>query len=86
MLGHIQEKEQEFQEASEYYQKAWLLSDKQNIRIGFRLAVCYMKARLFVEAIDVCETLLQMEPQFNSIISHHVIKNEILKKSKLHVV
>lgn len=80
LLGIIQEKEQEYHEASEYYQKAWLLSGEQSTRVGYRLAVCSMKARLFVEAIDICEALLQIEPELKHI------KKEILDKSKLHVV
>lgn len=80
MLGIIQEKEQEYHEAAEYYQKAWLLSNEQNTRVGYQLSICYMKARLFVEAIDVCDALLQLEPELEHI------KKEILDKSKLHVV
>ena len=79
-MGIIQEKEQEYLEATEHYQKAWLLSGEQSTRIGYRLAVCFMKARLFVEAIDICESLLQIEPELKHI------RKEILDKSKLHVV
>lgn len=76
----INEKEQEYHEASEYYEKAWILTTEQNTRIGYRLAVCYMKARRFVEAIDTCETLLQIEPDLKHI------KKKILEKSKLCVI
>lgn len=77
LIGLINEKEQEFHEAADYYQKAWTLSNEQNTRIGYRLAICYMKSHQYVEAIDISETLLQIEPELQSI------KKEIMDKCKL---
>lgn len=82
LLGHINEKEQDYHEAAENYQKAWIMSNEQNSRIGYRLAVCYMKSRHFIEAIDICERLLDLLPETEV----KLIKKETLDKCKLYVI
>ena len=63
----------------ECYEKAWKLEFEASAAAGFKLAFCYLKCRKFVEAIDVCETVLELYPDYPRI------REEILKKAILGV-
>lgn len=77
ILGLIMEKESDHERAAECYQKAWVLEFEASAPAGYKLAFCYLKCKKYVEAIDVCETVLQQYPDYPKI------KEEILKKAQL---
>jgi len=77
ILGLIMEKESDHERAAECYQKAWILEFEASAPAGYKLAFCYLKCKKYVEAIDVCETVLQQYPDYPKI------KDEILKKAQL---
>lgn len=78
-LGYIDEREQMWQDAYEQLERAWRLCDRSNPTIGFKLAFCYMKGRLYVEAVDVCQQIIQQHPNYPRV------RKEILDKCKLYV-
>jgi len=47
--------------------QAWLLEHKASATIGFKLAFNYLKAKRFVEAIDVCNKILVLYPDYPKI-------------------
>ena len=63
----------------ECYEKSWKLEFEASAAAGFKLAFCYLKCRKFVEAIDVCETVLDQYPEYPRI------REEILKKAVLGI-
>ncbi|KAJ3038612.1 Tetratricopeptide repeat protein 21B [Rhizophlyctis rosea] len=63
-LGHIMEKEASYKDAAENYETAWRLEGETNAAMGFKLAFNHLKAKKFVEAIDVCHKVLGMYPDY----------------------
>ncbi|KAJ8306896.1 hypothetical protein KUTeg_014980 [Tegillarca granosa] len=53
-MGYIMEKEQSYKDAAMNYENAWKYGNKNNPVIGYKLAFNYLKARRFVDAIDIC--------------------------------
>ncbi len=76
-LGFIMEKEQSFQDAADYYYKCWKLKRRSDPAIGFKLAFNYLKAKRYMDAIDVSHSVLKVEPNYPKI------RGEILEKSRL---
>ncbi|TPX37294.1 hypothetical protein SeMB42_g06957 [Synchytrium endobioticum] len=76
LLGHIMEKEASYRDASDQYERAWLLCNGNSTATGYRLAFNYLKAKRFVEAIDVCLKILEKDPEYPKI------KKEILEKAR----
>ena len=74
-MGVIKEKEHAYKDAAEYYEKAWQLEHKASAPIGFKLAFNYMKSKRYVEAIDVCCSVLRQFPDYPKI------RKEILEKA-----
>ena len=64
---------------AECYEKSWKLEFEASAAAGFKLAFCYLKCRKFVEAIDVCETVLDQYPEYPRI------REEILKKAVMGI-
>lgn len=56
-MGFIMEKEQAFQSAAEFYENAWSYCNHSDPAIGFKLAFNYLKAKRYVEAIDVSQAV-----------------------------
>ena len=75
-LGRMQEKDSKFQEASDNYELAWKYCYQNDPEIGYRLAYNYLKAKKYIEAIDVCHTVLDKNPNYPKI------KKEILEKAR----
>ncbi|XP_013001804.1 tetratricopeptide repeat protein 21A isoform X2 [Cavia porcellus] len=75
-MGFIMEKEQSYKDAATSYELAWKYSHQANPAIGFRLAFNYLKAKKFVEAIEVCHNVLREHP------SYPKIREEILEKAQ----
>ena len=73
------EREQSYKDAAEHYEKAWKFENEQSPAVGFRLAFNYLKAKRFVEAIDVCQKVLKVYPNYPKI------QKEILEKSRISI-
>eukprot|EP00595_Chromulina_sp_UTEXLB2642_P003125 CAMPEP_0196764608 /NCGR_PEP_ID=MMETSP1095-20130614/6498_1 /TAXON_ID=96789 ORGANISM="Chromulina nebulosa, Strain UTEXLB2642" /NCGR_SAMPLE_ID=MMETSP1095 /ASSEMBLY_ACC=CAM_ASM_000446 /LENGTH=319 /DNA_ID=CAMNT_0042120631 /DNA_START=3380 /DNA_END=4336 /DNA_ORIENTATION=- len=79
ILGLIYEKSQDYEKASECYEKAWKLEFEQSAPIGFKLAFSYLKSKKYIESIDICEIVLTHYPEYPRI------REEILKKAQLSI-
>ncbi|RWS26133.1 hypothetical protein B4U80_08797, partial [Leptotrombidium deliense] len=75
-LGFIQEKEQNCKEAAMSYEMAWKLTGRTNPVLGYKLAFNYMKAKKFVDAVDVSKRVLEQCPEYPKI------RKDILEKSR----
>ncbi|XP_039250500.2 tetratricopeptide repeat protein 21B-like [Styela clava] len=75
-LGYIYEKEQSYQDASTHYEKAWDYGNQANPSIGYKLSFNYLKARRFIDAINICHKVLDKNPQYPKI------RKEILDKAR----
>ncbi|XP_023227553.1 tetratricopeptide repeat protein 21B-like [Centruroides sculpturatus] len=75
-MGFIMEKEQSFKDAAHYYEMTWKQGNHSNPTIGYKLAFNYMKAKRYVDAIDVCLAVLAKYPNYPKI------RKEILEKSR----
>ncbi|KAG8521522.1 Tetratricopeptide repeat protein 21A, partial [Galemys pyrenaicus] len=75
-MGFIMEKEQSYRDAAANYELAWKYSHHAHPAIGFRLAFNYLKDKRFVEAIEVCHSVLKEHPNYPKI------REEILEKAQ----
>uniref|UniRef100_A0A8C0ZX47 Tetratricopeptide repeat protein 21A n=1 Tax=Castor canadensis TaxID=51338 RepID=A0A8C0ZX47_CASCN len=75
-MGFIMEREQSYKDAATSYALAWNYSRHANPAIGFKLAFNYLKDKKFVEAIEVCHTVLTEHPNYPKI------REEILEKAQ----
>uniref|UniRef100_A0A673TMP0 Tetratricopeptide repeat domain 21A n=1 Tax=Suricata suricatta TaxID=37032 RepID=A0A673TMP0_SURSU len=75
-MGFIMEKEQSYKDAAANYELAWKYSHQANPAVGFKLAFNYLKDKRFVEAIEVCHTVLREHPNYPQI------REEILEKAQ----
>ncbi|KAL5032124.1 hypothetical protein BDV3_000718 [Batrachochytrium dendrobatidis] len=75
-LGYIMEKEASYKDAAEHYHQAWKLENETSAGIGFKLAFNYLKAKRYVDAIDVCHKVLKQVPDYPKI------EKEILHKAR----
>lgn len=75
-LGQIMEREQSYRDAAEHYENAWKFEAEASPTIGFRLAFNYLKARRFVDAIDVCHKVLAIQSGYPKI------RSDILSKAR----
>ncbi|XP_027210397.1 tetratricopeptide repeat protein 21B-like isoform X1 [Penaeus vannamei] len=78
-MGFIMEKEQSYRDAAYNYEQAWKFSGNTNPMIGYKLAFNYMKAKRYVDAIDVCHTVLNKHPEYPRI------RKDILDKSRASI-
>uniref|UniRef100_A0A915HV85 Tetratricopeptide repeat protein n=1 Tax=Romanomermis culicivorax TaxID=13658 RepID=A0A915HV85_ROMCU len=78
-LGYIREKEQKWIEATAYYEKAWLLTKMKNPTIGYKLAFNQLKSKRFIDAIDICHTVLKQYPNYPKI------KRDVLDKARANL-
>ncbi|XP_049622407.1 tetratricopeptide repeat protein 21A [Suncus etruscus] len=75
-MGLIMEKEQSYKDAATNYELAWNYSYYANPAIGFKLAFNYLKDKRFVEAVEVCHSVLRDYPNYPKI------REEILQKAQ----
>ncbi|KAL2804032.1 tetratricopeptide repeat protein 21A isoform 2 [Daubentonia madagascariensis] len=75
-MGFIMEKEQSYKDAATSYELAWKYSHQANPAVGFKLAFNYLKDKKFVEAIEVCHSILSEHPNYPKI------REEILEKAQ----
>lgn len=74
-LGVINEKELSYRDAADNYEQAFTLSSESSPSIGFRLAFNYLKAKRYVEAVNVCYKVLAVDPNYPKI------RKEVLEKA-----
>lgn len=75
-LGFITEREQAYKDAAVNYENAWKYSSCSNPGIGYKLAFNYLKAKRYVDAIDVCHKVLESHPNYPKI------RKEIMDKAR----
>jgi len=66
-MGQIMEREQSYRDAAEHYENAWRYEAEATPAVGYRLAFNYLKAKRYVDAIDVCHKVLAVDPNFPKI-------------------
>lgn len=76
MLGGIHEKEQAYKDAADNYELAWQYTNQANPSTGYKLAFNYLKAKRFVEAVDVCNKVLKDYKDYPKI------RKDILEKAR----
>lgn len=47
--GYLAEKDQSYKEAAEYYENSWKYGGQGNASIGYKYAVCLLKAKRYLE-------------------------------------
>lgn len=75
-MGLVMEKEQSYRDAGDHYEQAWKFEGEASATVGYKLAFNYLKARRYVEAINVCHKVLAMYPDYPKI------KRDILEKAR----
>uniref|UniRef100_A0A8C9PB34 Tetratricopeptide repeat protein 21B n=1 Tax=Spermophilus dauricus TaxID=99837 RepID=A0A8C9PB34_SPEDA len=75
-MGYIMEKEQGYTDAALNYEIAWKRGNKTNPAVGYKLAFNYLKAKRYVDAIDICHQVLEAYP------SYPKIRKDILDKAR----
>lgn len=58
-MGFIMEKEQSFRAAAEHYELAWRYGNKHNPSVGYKLGFNYLKAKRYVDAIEIAQHVSQ---------------------------
>lgn len=67
LIAQINEKQKKYIDASVALEHAYELTSKNNFAIGYRLALCYMKASQPVRAIKVARQILAKHPNYPRI-------------------
>ncbi|XP_023385479.1 tetratricopeptide repeat protein 21B isoform X3 [Pteropus alecto] len=75
-MGYIMEKEQAYTDAALNYEMAWKHGNQTNPSVGYKLAFNYLKAKRYVDAIDVCHQVLEAHPTYPKI------RKDILDKAR----
>lgn len=63
-MGLIMEREHSYKDAAEYYEAAWKYDSQASAPVGYKLAFNYLKAKRYIDAIDVCHKVLAMFPDY----------------------
>jgi len=72
----MMEKEQAHKDACMNYEMAWRLTSGNNPIIGYKLAFNYLKAKRYVDAIDVSREVLDKFPEYPKI------RKDVLEKAR----
>lgn len=75
-LGLIYEKEQAYKDAASHYEKAWEFCNETSPSVGYRLGFNYLKAKRYVEAINICQQVLKISENYPKI------KKDVLDKAR----
>lgn len=63
-LGMIYEKDGNFKEACNYFEKAWEFSNQNSAIIGYKLAVCHLNNRNPIKAVNICNEVIKKYPDY----------------------
>lgn len=77
LLSAVAEKEQKYDDAVDYYERAWALSGCKNFKIGYKLAVNLYKLKLFTKSVEICFDLNPSSPD------QVKLKKDIMDKARL---
>ncbi|XP_025195909.1 tetratricopeptide repeat protein 21B-like isoform X2 [Melanaphis sacchari] len=77
LLSAVAEKEQKYDDAVDYYERAWALSGYKNFKIGYKLAVNLYKLKLFSKSVEICFDLNPLSPD------QVKLKKDIMDKARL---
>eukprot|EP00941_MAST-03F_sp_MAST-3F-sp1_P006174 g6174.t1 len=75
-MGLIMERECAYKDAAEYYEAAWRYSGKRSAPVGYKLAFNYLKAKRYIDAVDVCQNVLSVWKDYPKI------REDILDKAR----
>lgn len=76
LWAQLAEKEQVYRAAATRYDLAWRYGGRSKPMIGYKLAYNHMKNKRYADAIDVCQQVLKMHPDYSAI------KKDILDKCR----
>jgi len=74
--GLIFEKDGAHSDAAQVYEMAWQYDNQRNPQVGYKLAFNYLKAKRYVEAINVCHSVLKVQANYPKM------RKEILDKAR----
>jgi len=72
--GYIAEKDQNYREAAARYGQAWKYGGKTKLSVGYKLAYCCLKAKVYADAIEACNEVLKQNTDYPRI------RKDILEK------
>ena len=75
-MGIIKEKEHSYVDAANHYEKASKLTLEKSPSIAYRLAFNYLKAKRYIDCINICKKILQVYPDYPKI------EKDILQKAR----
>ena len=75
-LGVVKEKEMSYKDAASHYENAWKYENEASAAVGYKLSFNYLKAKKYVDAIDVCHKVLQQFPDYPKI------RKDVLEKAR----
>ena len=64
------------QDAAAHYENAWKYENEASAAVGYKLSFNYLKAKKYVDAIDVCHKVLQQFPDYPKI------RKDVLEKAR----
>uniref|UniRef100_A0A1A9WYM1 Tetratricopeptide repeat protein 21B n=1 Tax=Glossina brevipalpis TaxID=37001 RepID=A0A1A9WYM1_9MUSC len=76
LSGYIAEKLQQYRDAAKHYENAWNYCGRSKPQIGYKLAYNHMKTRCFANAIEICQQVLKLHPNYT------IIRKDILEKCR----
>ena len=76
-LGVVKEKEMSYVNAASHYESAWQFENEASATVGYKLSFNYLKAKKYVEAIDVCHKVLKQYPDYPKI------RKDVLEKARM---
>ncbi|EGI66287.1 PREDICTED: tetratricopeptide repeat protein 21B-like [Acromyrmex echinatior] len=74
LSGYIAEKDQNYREAAARYGQAWKCGGKTKLSVGYKLAYCCLKAKVYADAIEACNEVLKQNTDYPRI------RKDILEK------
>merc|ERR1711988_1483744 len=66
-LGIVKEQELSYKDAASHYENAWKYENEASAAVGYKLSFNYLKAKKYVDAIDVCHKVLTLYPDYPKI-------------------
>jgi len=75
-LGVVKEKEMSYRDAAQHYENAWKYENEASAAVGYKLSFNYLKAKKYVDAIDVCHKVLKQYPDYPKI------RKDVLEKAR----
>jgi len=75
-LGVVKEKEMSYKDAASHYENAWRFENEASAAVGYKLSFNYLKAKKYVDAINVCHKVLTQYPDYPKI------RKDVLEKAR----